>query len=67
MLYYDYLLTLPDEIRYIWRAPWRLSTLFYIFCRYALVANLIYHLSIKTDPPIIKVSRQDYLTPSSYL
>ncbi|KAH6899364.1 hypothetical protein BKA70DRAFT_738612 [Coprinopsis sp. MPI-PUGE-AT-0042] len=52
MLYYDYLLTLPDEVTYIWRSKWRLSSLFYIFCRYALVANLIYYLSIE-NPEIM--------------
>ncbi|KAG2011098.1 hypothetical protein CC2G_011249 [Coprinopsis cinerea AmutBmut pab1-1] len=49
ILYFDYLLTLPDEIKYIWLRKWRLSTLFYFFCRYALVANLLYLLSISED------------------
>ncbi|KAH6913665.1 hypothetical protein BKA70DRAFT_1421930 [Coprinopsis sp. MPI-PUGE-AT-0042] len=49
-LYYDYILTLSDEIKYVWRSRWRLSTLFYIFCRYALVANIIYYLSIAKEP-----------------
>ena len=46
LLYYDYILTLPSEIKYIWRSKFRLSTVLYILCRYALVANVIYLLSI---------------------
>jgi Family of unknown function (DUF6533) len=42
LLYYDYLMTLPEEIEYVWKAPWRISTLLYVFCRYALVANLFF-------------------------
>ncbi|KAH6899358.1 hypothetical protein BKA70DRAFT_1230949 [Coprinopsis sp. MPI-PUGE-AT-0042] len=57
MLYYDYLLTLQDEIHYVWRARWRLSTLFYIFCRYALLANLVYYISIAKGPEILEVSQ----------
>ncbi|KAH6899352.1 hypothetical protein BKA70DRAFT_1406407 [Coprinopsis sp. MPI-PUGE-AT-0042] len=53
VLHYDYLLTLPDEIDYVWRSRWRLSTLFYIFCRYALVANFLYSLSIIKGSHII--------------
>ncbi|KAH6899346.1 hypothetical protein BKA70DRAFT_738158 [Coprinopsis sp. MPI-PUGE-AT-0042] len=54
-LYYDYILTLSDEIKYVWRSRWRLSTLFYIFCRYALVANVIYYLSIAKEPQILEM------------
>jgi Family of unknown function (DUF6533) len=54
-LYYDYILTLPDEVEYVWRSRWRLSTFFYILCRYALAANLIYYLSIAKDPAILEV------------
>ncbi|KAH6913673.1 hypothetical protein BKA70DRAFT_1263707 [Coprinopsis sp. MPI-PUGE-AT-0042] len=53
VLHYDYLLTLPDEIDYVWRSRWRLSTLFYTFCRYALVANFLYSLSIIKGSHII--------------
>lgn len=42
MLYWDYLLTLSDEIKYVWRQPFRFNTLLYIFTRYALLANLFY-------------------------
>lgn len=46
LLYYDYALTFPLEVRYIWMAEIRFSTVLYVFCRYALVANLIYLLNI---------------------
>ncbi|KAH6913678.1 hypothetical protein BKA70DRAFT_1526215 [Coprinopsis sp. MPI-PUGE-AT-0042] len=61
MLYYDYLLTLQDEIHYVWRARWRLSTLFYIFCRYALLANLVYYLSIAKGPEVLECVRQYFI------
>ncbi|KAJ8079821.1 hypothetical protein PM082_016643 [Marasmius tenuissimus] len=46
LLYYDYALTLPSEIKYIWGAKFRLSTVLYVLCRYALAANVIYLLAI---------------------
>lgn len=46
VLYYDYILTFRDEFNLVWRAKFRLSTLLYICCRYALVANLLYTLNI---------------------
>lgn len=46
LIYYDYLLTFPLEVKYIWRKRFRISTLLYIFCRYALVANVVYLLAI---------------------
>ncbi|KAF8981993.1 hypothetical protein BDQ17DRAFT_1193397, partial [Cyathus striatus] len=46
LLYYDYFLTFSKEVRYIWKAKFRLSTILYVFCRYAMVANVIYVLAI---------------------
>ncbi|KAG7094542.1 hypothetical protein E1B28_005370 [Marasmius oreades] len=46
LLYYDYILTLPMEVEYMWRAKFRPSTVLYIFCRYALLANVLYLLAI---------------------
>lgn len=46
LLYYDYVLTFSLEVRYIWKQKIGLSTILYIFCRYALIANIIYLLSI---------------------
>ncbi|KAJ6586040.1 hypothetical protein B0H19DRAFT_924499, partial [Mycena capillaripes] len=46
LLFYDFALTLPTEVRYIWGQRFRLSTVLYIGCRYALVANILYLLAI---------------------
>ncbi|KAJ2928709.1 hypothetical protein H1R20_g8392, partial [Candolleomyces eurysporus] len=46
VLFYDYLLTLRDEIEYVWKQKWRNSTCLYVLCRYALVANVLYVLSV---------------------
>ncbi|KAJ7800716.1 hypothetical protein B0H13DRAFT_1932536 [Mycena leptocephala] len=46
LLYYDYALTFPREVKYIWKQKFRLSTALYIGCRYALVANVLYLLAI---------------------
>ncbi|ETW79852.1 hypothetical protein HETIRDRAFT_322342, partial [Heterobasidion irregulare TC 32-1] len=47
LLWYDYGLTFPEEVRYMWRSKeWKVSTFLYIFCRYALPANLLYLLAI---------------------
>ncbi|KAJ7772236.1 hypothetical protein B0H16DRAFT_1660514 [Mycena metata] len=46
LLYYDYALTFPKEVQYIWNERFRVSTALYIGCRYALVANVLYLLAI---------------------
>ncbi|KAG9225220.1 hypothetical protein CCMSSC00406_0007051 [Pleurotus cornucopiae] len=46
LLFYDYALTFPLEVKYIWGSKGRVSTVLYIFCRYALVANVLYLLAI---------------------
>ncbi|TFY72518.1 hypothetical protein EVG20_g470 [Dentipellis fragilis] len=47
LVYYDYALTFPAEIKYIWRAShFRMSTILYFFCRYALLGNVLYLLGI---------------------
>ncbi|KAJ7613502.1 hypothetical protein FB45DRAFT_874457 [Roridomyces roridus] len=45
-LYYDYALTFPKEVKYIWGQKFRLSTALYFGCRYALIANVLYLLAI---------------------
>jgi len=42
LLYYDYFLTFPAEVKYIWSRRFTISTILYICCRYALLANLLY-------------------------
>ncbi|KAG7098065.1 hypothetical protein E1B28_000039 [Marasmius oreades] len=46
LLYYDYALTFPMEVKYMWGSKFRLSTALYIFCRYAMLANVLYLLDI---------------------
>ncbi|KAF9461617.1 hypothetical protein BDZ94DRAFT_802324 [Collybia nuda] len=46
ILYYDYVLTFGMEVQHIWRARFRISTILYVWCRYAMAANLIYLLTI---------------------
>lgn len=48
LLYYDYNLTLIDEISLIWNKQYvrRFTTVLYILCRYALVSNVIYVLTL---------------------
>ncbi|KAK0203047.1 hypothetical protein DFS33DRAFT_1385410 [Desarmillaria ectypa] len=46
LLYYDYALTFPTEVKYVWGSKLRLSTVLYVCCRYALVANVLYLLAI---------------------
>ncbi|RDB15606.1 hypothetical protein Hypma_004051 [Hypsizygus marmoreus] len=46
LLYYDYVLTFGMEVKYIWGQKFRISTALYVCCRYALVANVIYLLTI---------------------
>ncbi|KAF8649268.1 hypothetical protein AX16_005920 [Volvariella volvacea WC 439] len=46
LLYYDYVLTFPAEVRYIWQEKFKLSSALYICCRYALVSNVVYLLAL---------------------
>lgn len=46
LLYYDYALTFGMEVQYIWREKFRISSLLYFCCRYSLVANIVYLLTI---------------------
>ncbi|KAJ8585027.1 hypothetical protein M405DRAFT_853799 [Rhizopogon salebrosus TDB-379] len=46
LLYYDYFLTFPAEVKYIWSRRFTISTILYICCRYALLANLLYLFAV---------------------
>lgn len=47
LIYYDYALTFPDEVKYIWAQKiLKPSVLLYVLCRYALPANILYLLAI---------------------
>ncbi|KIK50766.1 hypothetical protein GYMLUDRAFT_182303 [Collybiopsis luxurians FD-317 M1] len=41
----DYALTFHMEVQHIWTSKFRLSTLLYVLCRYALVSNIIFLLA----------------------
>ncbi|KAF8577650.1 hypothetical protein K439DRAFT_1364231 [Ramaria rubella] len=43
MFLYDYYLTLPDEVRLIWRRPFRLSTILYFMLRFLPLPQIIFH------------------------
>ncbi|KAJ3789805.1 hypothetical protein GGU10DRAFT_26054 [Lentinula aff. detonsa] len=46
LIWYDYALTFPMEVEYLWTTKFRLSTFLYILCRYALLANTLYLVDI---------------------
>jgi len=46
LLYYDYCLTFPGEVKYIWSRKFTITTILYVCCRYALLANLLYLFAI---------------------
>ncbi|TFK48137.1 hypothetical protein OE88DRAFT_1664511 [Heliocybe sulcata] len=46
LLYYDYTLTLPKEVKYIWSSKFGLSNVLYVCCRYALLANVLYVIAM---------------------
>jgi Family of unknown function (DUF6533) len=46
VLYYDCALTFGMEVKYMWCQKFRISTVLYVFCRYGLVANIVYLLTI---------------------
>ncbi|KAF8069927.1 hypothetical protein FPV67DRAFT_1485467 [Lyophyllum atratum] len=64
LLYYDYVLTFGMEVKYIWKERFRISTILYICCRYALVANVVYLLTI-SNKITGKVCRAGFLVTSS--
>ncbi|KAF9077954.1 hypothetical protein BDP27DRAFT_1412870 [Rhodocollybia butyracea] len=46
LVWYDWFLMLPMEVKYIWGSKIRISTIVYILCHYALLANVLYVLAI---------------------
>ncbi|TFK35542.1 hypothetical protein BDQ12DRAFT_668417 [Crucibulum laeve] len=49
LVYYDYTLTFASEVKYVWQRKIKFMTILYVFCRYSLVANVIYAVAI-TSP-----------------
>ncbi|TRM56068.1 hypothetical protein BD626DRAFT_521015 [Schizophyllum amplum] len=46
LLYYDFSLTFASERKLIWERKFGVTTLLFVLCRYALVANVVYLLAI---------------------
>ncbi|TRM59601.1 hypothetical protein BD626DRAFT_507728 [Schizophyllum amplum] len=46
LLYYDFTLTFASERKLIWGRTLGVTTLLFVLCRYALVANVVYLLAI---------------------
>ncbi|KAL1940233.1 hypothetical protein VTO73DRAFT_9185 [Trametes versicolor] len=60
LLYYDFLLTLPDEIRLAWQAPIRLATVLYLLVRYISLANMGLAVIIQTpESPVARLVTAD--------
>ncbi|TRM56058.1 hypothetical protein BD626DRAFT_520945 [Schizophyllum amplum] len=57
LLYYDFSLTFADERKLIWGRKLGVTTLLFVLCRYALVANVLYLLAISD---IIVEVRHDF-------
>jgi len=51
LLFYDYTLTLTDEIKYFWFKKFKISTALYIACRYAMVSNVLFTLALANKFP----------------
>ncbi|KAF8998103.1 hypothetical protein BDQ17DRAFT_1362438 [Cyathus striatus] len=51
LLYYDYFLTFPMEVKHIWQSKSRGWFLIFLYfcCRYALVANVLYLLAVTSN------------------
>ncbi|KAF5318711.1 hypothetical protein D9619_010637 [Psilocybe cf. subviscida] len=53
LLVYDYLITIGDEIEYLWKRPKTRSSLWFFVTRYmGLVGNVIITILIFMDPPV---------------
>lgn len=51
------MLTLRLEVTYMWHYKFKISTLLYIFTRYALVANVLYLLAISSKLPKVSLHK----------
>ncbi|TFK26023.1 hypothetical protein FA15DRAFT_667863 [Coprinopsis marcescibilis] len=47
LIWYDYALTLRQEVEMVWDYPWRFSTVLYVFCRVPLVATPVFLLGLR--------------------
>ncbi|KAF6755345.1 hypothetical protein DFP72DRAFT_1008758 [Ephemerocybe angulata] len=46
LIYYDWVLTFEREVKYIWRRPASIAMVLVVFCRYSLVANVVFALGL---------------------
>ncbi|KAF9522172.1 hypothetical protein CPB83DRAFT_899848 [Crepidotus variabilis] len=46
LLYYDYTLTWTREVKHFWLRKPTLSSVLYLFCRYGMLANVIYTIAV---------------------
>ncbi|TFK18048.1 hypothetical protein FA15DRAFT_549779, partial [Coprinopsis marcescibilis] len=53
LIYYDYFLTLPQEVEQVWQAPWTPSTFFYVLCRYSLASSVLEVFSISEEINVV--------------
>ncbi|EIW57205.1 uncharacterized protein TRAVEDRAFT_48252 [Trametes versicolor FP-101664 SS1] len=59
LLYYDFILTLPDEVRLAWRRP-RLATVLFLLVRYLALANMALAVIIQTpENPVARLIISD--------
>ena len=67
LLYYDYLLTLPLELKRIWGQPISLVSILYVVNRYSALVGYIPVLMFTFDPPFNDTVRQHTLCTRSPL
>ena len=49
--FYDFLLTLPDEIQLVWRSPFNLASFPFLVIRYGTLADIAMSLLLVAKPP----------------
>ncbi|KAJ3506921.1 hypothetical protein NLJ89_g6593 [Agrocybe chaxingu] len=54
LLYYDYAITWPREVQYIWMRKFSFATALYFACRYGMVSNVIYALALTEKIPMMR-------------
>ncbi len=59
LLYYDFALTLPDEVRLAWRKP-RLASVLFLLVRYLALVNMALAVVIQTpESPVARLITSD--------
>lgn len=55
-MYYDYILTFEREVVYVWGRKFHVLTVVYYFCRYSILANVIFTVGLVNKMQHIRVS-----------